>query len=525
MSEVVKLREFLFNKSVVLLSLLVFLACPVFADPVLQVTPESIDFGDVEPYSTTVTTEQITISNCGDGDSVLCWEIKADDSGWLSVEGGTCGEINLPHGDEKYVHVALGACGLCVVNQLKEKDEDEDIIGTHTGEFYVYHFKYENGSCTTNLYELEYPKTNPTVITATMNISEFNVLEVEPNKLDFGEVLDELKFDVMNTGEGEMEWEAVISEGADWITINDGTTVSGTNVSGGSCEITVKVDRSKVEGCATKYSASIKVTSTNASPSEAIVSAIMEKVLETPSPSYPTPANGSTEQSLYTTLEWWEGKSVEDVGGIVYFDVYFSTNQALVDSYSPSVLVCEDLKVPYCDPSEGGGPLDAQSTYYWKVKAVDECQGGDSFTSDTWSFTTGTESSPCLASVALHLNDEGVNLLRGFRDEVLVRSLDGERYINLYYSPHTIEVLLILLFNPELRMCANRIVKESLPAIQSLLRGERAVINAELIADIEFFLREFEKDTSPGLKRDISIIREDIATGYLFKSFGFSAVK
>jgi len=525
MSEVIKVREFLFNQSIVLLSLLVFLACPVFAVPVLQVTPESIDFGEVEPYSTTVATKQITISNCGDGDSVLCWEIKADDSGWLSVEGGTSGEINLPNGDEKYVHVPLGACGLCVVKQLKAKEEDEDIIGTHTGEFYVYHFKYEDGSCTTNLYEVEYPETNPTVVTATMNISEFNVLEVAPNKLDFGEVLDELKFDVLNTGEGDMEWEAVVSEGADWLTINNGTTASGTNVSGGSCEITAKVDRSKVEGCANKYSASIKVTSTNASPSEASVSVIMEKVLETPSPSNPTPANGSTEHSLYTTLKWWEGKSVGDVGGIVYFDVYFSTNQALVDSYNPSVLVCEDLEVPYCDPSEGGGPLDANTTYYWRVKAIDECQGGDPFTGDTWSFSTGSESPPCLASVALQLNDEGVNLLRGFRDEVLVRSLDGERYVNLYYSPHAIEALLILLFKPELRMCAHRIVKESLPAVQSLLRGERALINAEIIADIELFLREFEKDTSPGLKRDISIIRDDIATGDLFKSFGFSVVK
>jgi len=516
----------------VLLGLLVFSVCPLFAaDPVakLQVLPQSIDFGEVEAYSTEVATEDIIISNCGDPDSVLCWGITSNDC-WICVVGDTIqGEINLPDGDERYEYVTMCASGLCI-----DEVEHEGIVGLYEGAFRVHQYDYDYSAtepeCKWGVVD---PDADPEFIEieATMTISEFNVLEVytddpdNPHKLDFGTDDDEKELYIKNAGEGEMEWEAVVSEGADWLTINDGTTVSGTNVSGGSCEITVKVDRSKVEGCATKYSASIKVTSTNASPSEAIVSAIMEKVLETPSPSYPTPANGSTEQSLYTTLEWWEGKSVENVGGIVYFDVYFSTNQALVDSYSPSVLVCEDLKVPYCDPSEGGGPLDAQSTYYWKVKAVDECQGGDSFTSDTWSFTTGTESSPCLASVALHLNDEGVNLLRGFRDEVLVRSLDGERYINLYYSPHTIEVLLILLFNPELRMCANRIVKESLPAIQSLLRGERAVINAELIADIEFFLREFEKDTSPGLKRDISIIREDIATGYLFKSFGFSAVK
>lgn len=505
----------------VLLCLLLFSTYPLYADPVLQVTPESLDFGEVEPYAITITTKQITIANCGDGDSVLCWGVKADDSGWLSVEGDTCGEINLPNGDNKYVQESLGACGLCVVELL----EDEDIIGTHTGEFYVYQYKYEDESCTTE--KDDSLETNPIIVNVTMTISEFNKLEVNPDELDFGEVVCEDTFEILNTGEGEMEWEAVVSEGADWLTINDGTIASGTNVSGGSSEIAVKVDRSKVEGCADEYNTSIKVTSTNASPSEASVSIIMEKLRETPSPSSPTPDDDSTEQSLYTTLEWWEG-SVEDVGGIVYFDVYFSTNQALVDSCSPSVLVCNDLEVPYCDPSKGGGPLEAHTTYYWKVKAIDSCQGGEPYpgdTSDTWSFTTGSEPGPCLASVALQLNEEVLNLLRGFRDEVLVRSLDGERYINLYYSPHAIEALLILLFNPELRMCANRIVKESLPAIQSLLRGERALIDSEIIADIELFLEGFGEDASPGLKRTISIIKEDMATGDLFKSFGFSVVQ
>ena len=524
MSEVIKLRGFLFNQSIVLLSLLVFLACPVFADPVakLQVLPDAIDFGEVEAYSTEQATGDIVISNCGDPDSVLCWGIKSNDC-WICVEGDTTqGEINLPDDESRYEEVTMCASGLCI-----DKVEHEDVTGIYEGAFRVYQYYYDYSAtepeCKWGVFD---PAADPPFveIEATMTISEFNVLEVTPEELDFGTDDDEKELYIKNAGEGNMEWAAVVSEDVDWLTIDDGTSISGTNISGSTITVTVEVDRSKVEGCQDEYIASILVTSTNATPDEATVYVTMGRVIEPPEPGSPSPSDASTDQSLYTTLAWDDGRSDDDAG-IVYFDVYFSPNQAYVDSYNPSVLVCEDLEVPYCDPSEGGGPLDAQSTYYWKVKAFDECQGVDPSTSDTWSFTTGSESPPCLASVALQLNDEGLNLLRGFRDEVLVRNLDGERYINLYYSPHTIEALLILLFNPELRMCANRIVKESFPAIQSLLRGERALISAEIIADIELFLGEFEKDTSPGLKRDISIIREDIATGDLFKSFGFSVVK
>ena len=63
----------------------VFTASLVYAGPVLQVKPESVDFGEVEPYSTTESDKQITISNCGD--DVLCWGLKSNDS-WLTVVDG-----------------------------------------------------------------------------------------------------------------------------------------------------------------------------------------------------------------------------------------------------------------------------------------------------------------------------------------------------------------------------------------------------------------------------------------------------
>jgi len=501
-------KKIIINYSVFLLGLLVFSAFHVYAQPVLQVKPESVDFGEVEPYSTTIATEQITISNCGTSDSVLCWGIRANDT-WLTIEGETRGEINLPNGDPKYVTATVGACGLCV-----------DEVGIYEGSFTVFQYNFNGVDCT----DAEDPDADTVDITATMTISEYNILEIVPDELNFGTVSSELTFDIKNTGEGEMEWEAQVSEGADWLTIEGGTSANGTAIGGSSDTVTLTVDRSKVEGCVNEHSTTVKVTSTNATPDQATVSVTMEKVIEPPLPSSPTPADGSTDQSLYSTIKWQEGSSQGDVGGVVYSDVYFSTNQASVESDSPSVLVCSDLEVPYCDPSMGGGQLEPDTTYYWRVKAVDECENNTVY-GDTWSFTTELAENPCLVSTALQLDNNEVNTLRGFRDEVLTKNLKGERYVNLYYSPQAIEALFILFFNPELRVCMNRIVKESIPAIQSLLKGETALVDFEIIEEMEVFLEEFEKEASPNLKKIIGIIRRDIKTGDLFKEFGFSILE
>lgn len=505
------MKKIFFNHAVVLLGFLVFSTSLVSAQPALLVTPEEVDFGEVEAYSPTITTKEIVISNCGDG--ILCWGVTANDY-WLTVEGDTSGEIDLPNGDDKYYQESLGACGLCV-----GKVEEGEIVGIYEGTFTIYQYDYDysaspDPACTTNVID-------SVTIAATMTISEFNILEVDPDnpsELDFGKVTEELTFDIKNAGEGNMEWEVLVPEGIDWLTVEGGTGASGTIDSGRKKSVTVRVDRTKVEGCVDEYGAVIKVTSTNATPDETTVNVIMEKAIEPPQPSSPSPTDGSTDQLLYSSLKWQEGASGGDVGGIVYFDVYFSTSQELVDSESPSVLVCDDLAAPYCDPSKGSGLLDANTTYYWKIKAVDECEGGVPSYGGPWSFTTGSAAvePTCPVSLLLPLNDSEVTLLRRFRDEVLVGNLTGERYVDLYYSPHAFEALLILLFNPELRMCADKIVRESLPAIQSLLRGETALIDSEIRADLELFLEELEKDASPDLKKTIKIIRKDITTEDIF---------
>ncbi|MBW2184603.1 MAG: hypothetical protein JRF49_12170, partial [Deltaproteobacteria bacterium] len=99
----------------------------------LQVTPDTIDFGEVEAYSTATATAAIIISNCGDGDSALCWRMESGDS-WIGYVGTESkGEIVLPD-EVRFVNFTVGACGLCVA---ADQESYEDITGVYGGSFVI----------------------------------------------------------------------------------------------------------------------------------------------------------------------------------------------------------------------------------------------------------------------------------------------------------------------------------------------------------------------------------------------------
>ena len=90
-------------------------------------------------------------------------------------------------------------------------------------------------------------------------------------------------------------------------------------------------------------------------------------------PSYPSPADGSTNQSINTTLTWQGGDP--DTEDTVTYDIYFGT------SSTPS-LVASDLTTTSYNP----GTLAYSTTYYWQIVAKDN--HGATTTSSIWKFTT-----------------------------------------------------------------------------------------------------------------------------------------
>ncbi len=245
---------------------------------------------------------------------------------------------------------------------------------------------------------------------------------------------------------------------------------------------------------------------------------------QSPNPSYPTPEDGASDQSLFATLAWWESESRERVEGIIRQSVYFSQDPAQVEEESFSALVCDNLRVPYCDPNRGSGQLSPDTTYYWKVRVVDEYSQSTPVHSDIWSFTTATAEPPfpCFTSLALPLTGADMGALRRVRDEVLAATPEGRQLIDIYYSPHAVEALVISFFNPRARVAAYSLVKEALPAIQSRLRGERAVIESGTRAHADAMLALFEREASPEFKKIIAGLRESFMQGSLIEKLGFS---
>ena len=142
--------------------------------------------------------------------------------------------------------------------------------------------------------------------------------------------------------------------------------------------------------------------------------------------------------------------------------------------------------------------MGSSTTYYWKIIARDskrnEAEG------PLWYFTTGEEEepSPCPATLALKGEKESLNLLRRFRDEVLAKDEQGEKYIQLFYH-HAPEVSLLLIKNPELRAKMAQLLRELLPEIKALLEGEEVIFTNEIIEEIESLLDQFATQASPEL--------------------------
>jgi len=90
-------------------------------------------------------------------------------------------------------------------------------------------------------------------------------------------------------------------------------------------------------------------------------------------PFYPTPADGSTFQSVETEIYW---RCLDPDGDLLTYDVFFGTDE------NPPLINEKQADTLYLL-----GTLGGFTTYYWKVNAFDN--SGDSAVGPVWNFTTG----------------------------------------------------------------------------------------------------------------------------------------
>lgn len=433
--------------------------------PVLEVDVTELDFGETD------TSKTFSITNSGD--ETLVWSLLEDEE-WLTVDA-TSGSIEKTKSTTVTVEV------------------DRSKVLT-VGEV--------NGNITIN------SNGGNAEIEVTMTVPEQPVLEVSPSSLDFDSEYVVKELFITNSGTGVLDWAIAAQE--EWISIDH---ESGTVDEGKTEVITVMVDRSAVTELGS-YSDELSITSDGG---DATVSVEMERVNHSPEiPTVVSPADGASEQSLYTTLSWQGGDIDTEDGDVLSYDVYFSANESLVDAEDVSVLTCADMGIGYCDP--GTNSLEGTTNYYWKVIAKDSY--GEITPGSVWSFTTEDDNTIILCpAFALELGYEERNFLRRLRDEVLTKDEDGKHYINLYYR-YSWELLIILFIDDELRVEAMEIFEGLLPSIKTLLIDDKVFVTVEMLEEIRELLGKVALHASPPLKTVLKRLQADIKNIRKMEAFG-----
>ena len=122
----------------------------------------------------------------------------------------------------------------------------------------------------------------------------------------------------------------------------------------------------------------------------------------------------------------------------------------------------------------------------------------------------------CPIDFMLGAEDEVLDILRQFRDEVLSKSEKGGKLIDAYYKYGD---LLIKAFeaNPALEVFATEILEKTIERLLIASGSDEALLTDEIAADIDILADELDAVVkSPGLKKTLRQIKGDMRRGKLF---------
>jgi hypothetical protein len=187
-----------------------------------------------------------------------------------------------------------------------------------------------------------------------------------------------------------------------------------------------------------------------------------------------------------------------------------------------------------------GESLSLGHTYAWKVKPINTCGAGNDSavvlfyaasspvyttttipaTTTTVPASTTTTTTPgggfCAMSFVLGAagHDGELNLLRQYRDRVLLKTPQGRQYIAWYYK-HSLEVVQIIRNNPTIREEMMQALHAVLLDIDSILRDNADALSPEAMERIQSLCAAIESEASAQLIKDIERFRNDLDSGKL----------
>ena len=430
----------------------------------MEVDVTELDFGETD------TSKTVAITNAGGG--ALEWSLYEEED-WLGTDAEN----------------GILEAGLSETITVEVDRSAADTFGLHAGSLTI-----------TSLDMI-------VTIEVSIVIPDQPRLMVSPPFLDFGseDVAQELS--IGNSGTVPLEWSITSQE--TWLSLDP---LSGTTEPGTVDVIQILVDRSAVEELG-NYSDVLNISSNGGDSS---VPLAMEKSNHPPNiPTNSSPADGVTNQSLYTTLSCQGSDADKGEGDELTYDIYFSSQEILVESEDSNALACYDMKVCYCDP--GMGRMANDTTYYWKVVAKDSY--GEVSAGEVWSFSTEGSVNIVCPAFALGLGSKHYTSLRRLRDEILARDHKGRYYIETYYR-HGWDLFIMLLFHHDLRTEGRRIAEELYGVSQCLLEDGETLITGELLERVTTFLEKVSRYAKPELKMALRGIKADLQNREKLQAFG-----
>ena len=133
-------------------------------------------------------------------------------------------------------------------------------------------------------------------------------------------------------------------------------------------------------------------------------------------------------------------------------------------------------------------------------------------------------SSGCPVTTALAEAPDGkakLAVLYDFRDRVLARTPSGQRYVSLFYK-HAAEGVWLMLRSPDLRASSLALLERFLPTLRAVLAGRPAALTAADLASVDSLLGAFATKARPGLRADITAVRQELREGAVLKNLGIT---
>ncbi len=128
-----------------------------------------------------------------------------------------------------------------------------------------------------------------------------------------------------------------------------------------------------------------------------------------------------------------------------------------------------------------------------------------------------TAATDCVADSLLGADDQGLDILRQFRDQVLGNSAKGQKYASAYYK-YGSDIKQALNNNPGLKNFTADLLGKVIVRLFTALGSKEELLTDDIAGDIEIFADALDAEvTQPELKQVIQQVKTEVRDRTLFK--------